>query len=147
MVFTKFPSGYNVGKRMTSRYCCRLSMGSSPTLNSLYCSISESVDSLLSRFLIVKASHSNFDKLRLLNKDSRFRKDPQYVFYLLWQKEMRELYAGVYNLSKRSQSMTVGTLLSYVQANNEHLEANLCTILRSVCGTKQYWFVRKSELR
>ena len=31
----------------------------------------------------VKISHSEFDKSRLLNKDSHFRKDPQYVFYLL----------------------------------------------------------------
>ena len=36
-----------------------------------------------------KLSHSEYIKLRLLNKDSRFRKDAQYVFYLLWQKEMR----------------------------------------------------------
>ena len=63
---------------------------------------------------------------------------------------MRELSAGVYNMlkqSRRSQPMTVGTLLSNVQANNEQLEANLCTMLQSVRGTKQYWFVRKSELR
>ena len=32
-----------------------------------------------------KISHSEYIKSRLLNKDSRFRKDPQYVFYLLWQ--------------------------------------------------------------
>ena len=48
----------------------------------------------------VKLSHSEYIKSRLLNVDSRFRKDPQYVFYLLWQKEMRELSAGVYNLLK-----------------------------------------------
>lgn len=63
---------------------------------------------------------------------------------------MRELSAGVYNLFKQSrvnQRMTVGRLLSSVQANDEHLEANLCTMLQSVRGTKQYWFRRKSELR
>ena len=43
--------------------------------------------------------------------------------------------------------MTVGTLLSNVQASDEHLEANLCTMLQSVRGTKLYWFRRKSELR
>ena len=94
----------------------------------------------------VKISHSGYDKQRLLNKDSLFRKDPQYVFYLLWQKEMRELSAGVYNLlkqSRASQRMTVGSLLSDVQSNDEHLEANLCTMLQS----KQYWFLRKSKLR
>ena len=65
-------------------------------------------------------------------------------------KELRELSAGVYNLlkqSRASQHMTVGSLLSNVQRNDEHLEANLCTMLQSVRGTKQYWFLRKSELR
>ena len=63
-----------------------------------------------------KLSHSEYIKSRLLNVDSRFRKDSQYVFYLLWQKEMRELSAGVYNLLKctRSQPMSVSTLLNRV---------------------------------
>ena len=43
---------------------------------------------------------SEYAKSRLLNKDLRFRKDPAYVFYLLWQKEMRELASEVYNLLK-----------------------------------------------
>ena len=45
-------------------------------------------------------SYSEYIKSRLLNKDSRFRKDPRYMFYLLWQKELRELAPGVYNLLK-----------------------------------------------
>ncbi len=96
----------------------------------------------------VKLSHSEYIKSRLYNKDSRFRKDAQYVFYLLWQKEMRELSAGVYNLLKstRSQAMSVSALLNKVEAYDEHLEANLCTMLQSVRGTKQYWFIRQSEL-
>ena len=48
----------------------------------------------------VPISLSEFGKSHLLNKDSRFRKNPQYVFFLLWQKELRELAAGVYNLLK-----------------------------------------------
>ena len=89
-----------------------------------------------------KLSHSEYIKSRLLNKDSRFRKDAQYVFYLLWQKEMRELSAGVYNLLKRtrSQAMSVSRLLDSIEACDEHLEANLCTMLQSVRGTNQYWF-------
>ena len=43
---------------------------------------------------------TEYSKSRLLNRDSRFRKESQYVFFLLWQKEMRELAAGVYNLMK-----------------------------------------------
>ena len=37
---------------------------------------------------------------------------------------------------KPVQRMTVSTLLSNVQANDEHLEANLCTMLQTVRGTK-----------
>ena len=94
-------------------------------------------------------SHSEYIKSRLLNKDSRFRKDAQYVFYLLWQKEMKQLSAGVYNLLKttRQQSMSVSMLLDQVNTSDEHLEAHLCTMLQSVRGTKQYWFLRHSELK
>ena len=98
----------------------------------------------------VNIFHSEYVKSRLLNKDSRFRKHAPYVFYLLWQKEMWELSAGVYNLMKKSNrvhQMTASSLLSNVQSNDEHLEANLCTMLQSVRGTQQYWFVRKSELK
>ena len=94
-------------------------------------------------------SHSEYIKSRLLNVDSHFRKDPQYMFYLLWQKEMQELSAGVYNLLKctRTQPMSVSTLLNRIQVFDEHLEANLYTMLQSVRDTKQYWFIRQSELR
>ena len=88
----------------------------------------------------VKISHSKYIKSRLFNKDPRFRKEPRYIFCLLWQKEMREISAGVYNLlkSSKSHSMTVGNLLDKVGANDEHLESS---------GTKQYWYVRQSDLR
>ena len=97
----------------------------------------------------VKISHSEYIKSRLFNKDPRFRKEPRYIFYLLWQKEMREISAGVYNIlkSSKSHSMTVGNLLDKVGANDEHLESNLSTMLQSVRGTKQYWYVRQSDLR
>ena len=98
----------------------------------------------------VKLSSSEYVKSRLLNKDSRFCKGPQYVFYLLWQKkEMRELSADVYNLlkSKRTQPMSVGSLLAKVQASDRNLEANLFTMFQSVRGTKQYWFASQGELK
>ena len=97
----------------------------------------------------VKLSHSEYIKSRLLNRDSRFRKEPQYVFYLLWQKEMRELSAGIYNLlnCRKMQPMSVSVLLNQVETSDDTLEANLCTMLQSVRGTNQYWFTRQSELR
>jgi len=89
---------------------------------------------------------SIYAKSRLLNKDSCFSPN---VFYLLWQKEMRELSAGAFNLLKSTgrQYMSVRSLLDKVETSDEHLEAHLCTMIQSVHGTKQYWFVTQSELR
>ncbi len=83
----------------------------------------------------MKLSHSEYIKSRLLNKDSHFRKDAQYVFYLLWQKEMGELSAGVYNTLKSTSQHS--TLLNKADASDEYLETNLCSMLQSVHGTKQ----------
>ena len=49
--------------------------------------------------------------------------------------------------SVKEQSVSVGKLLDQVNTSDEHLEANLCTMLQSVRGTKQYWFFRHSELK
>ena len=84
-----------------------------------------------------KLSNSKYIKSRLYNKESRFRKDP-HVFYLLWQKEMREISSGVYNLLKscRKPSVSVGMLLEQVNSSDEHLKSHLCTMLHSVRGMK-----------
>ena len=44
----------------------------------------------------VQITPSEIAKSHLLNRDLRFWKSPARVFYLLWQREMRELAAGVY---------------------------------------------------
>ena len=78
----------------------------------------------------VNISSSEYAKSRLLNKDSRFQKDPQYVFFLLWQKELRQLSSGVYNLMKRTeqQRMSVQLFLDKVAQSDESVEANVSTI-------------------
>ncbi|KAL5502532.1 hypothetical protein EMCRGX_G009328 [Ephydatia muelleri] len=94
-------------------------------------------------------SASEYAKSRLLNKDSRFRKDPQYVFFLLWQQEMRQIAAGIYNVLKTTSKgkVPVHEFLSRVSNSDEGVEANLSTIFQSVRGTKQYWFHKSSELK
>ena len=49
----------------------------------------------------------------------------------------------MYHLLKStiSQPMSVSALLSKAEASDEYFEANLCTMLQSVRGTKQYWFI------
>ena len=82
------------------------------------------------------------------DKDSRFRKEAAYVFFL-WQKELRELSAGIYNLMKKSahQAIPVNVFLDDVTKSDDMVEPNISTIFQSICGSKQYWFLRASELR
>ena len=96
----------------------------------------------------VPITPSEFAKSYLLNKDGRFRKDDLYVFYLLWQKEMCDLGAGIYNLLKgtRQQAMPVQDFLDQLSKSNQDVEANLSTVFQSIRGSKQYWFHRKSEV-
>ena len=62
---------------------------------------------------------------------------------------MRELSSGVYNLLKstRRQCLSVSMLLEQVNTSDEQLEAHLSTMLQSVRGTKQFWYLRRSELK
>ena len=92
--------------------------------------------------------NAEYVKSRLTNKDSRYRKSPEYIFWLLHQKLMRELKAGIYNLLKTSRQAdrTVADLINKIENNDSELEGNLSTILRSVRGTKQYWLARRNEV-
>ena len=96
----------------------------------------------------VKLSNSEYMSSRgYSTKTCATEKYPQYV--LLWQKDMREISAGVYNLLKstRRQPMSVSALLHGVTTRNEPLMANMCMMLQSVHGTKQYCLAKQSELR
>ena len=42
--------------------------------------------------------------------------------------------------------MSVKDFLTKVDSSDNETEANLSTILQSVCGSKQFWFLRKSDL-
>ena len=67
---------------------------------------------------------------------------PPYVFYLLWQKEIRELKGGIYNVLNTSKfcDTTVSALLNDINNSDLALESNLTTMLQSIHGTKQYCF-------
>ena len=82
----------------------------------------------------VKLYASEYAKSHLLNNDSCFRKEAPYVFFLLWQKVLRELPAGIYNLLKKNakQAIPVNTFLDKVAQSDNMVEANISTILESI---------------
>ncbi len=57
--------------------------------------------------------------------------------------------AGIYNLLKRTEQhrMPVESFLAKVSKSDEDMEANLSTIFASVRGSRQYWYLRNSEVR
>ena len=69
----------------------------------------------------IKLTFCEYVKSRLLNKDSRYRKNPEFVFYYLWQKELRELSSGIYNVLKTTgkHGMSVKDFLSGVDSSNK----------------------------
>ena len=73
----------------------------------------------------VKITHSEFDDSRLLVSEKILS------MCLLWQKEMRELSAGGYNLLKqscRNQHMTVGTLLRLIISISKQIHARCSSL-------------------
>ena len=61
---------------------------------------------------------------------------------------MRELAACVYNLMKgtRQHALPVGDFMDCASNSDENVEANLSTVFQSVRGSKQYWYLRYSEV-
>ena len=96
----------------------------------------------------VKLTFSEYIKSKLMNYDSRFRKNPEFVFYYLWQKELRELSSGIYNVlnSGSRKHQTVRQFVAGINSSDEGIEANLSTVLQSVRGTIQFWFRQKGDV-
>ena len=70
------------------------------------------------------------------------------IFYNFWQKELRDLNAGIYNIMRSTSSahMTATALLTHVNSKDKELESNLNTMFETMRGTKQYWYFRRSKL-
>ena len=96
----------------------------------------------------VNLTFAEYIKSRILNCDSRFRKSPEFIFYYLWQKELRQLSAGIYNVlnSTAKRHMSVKEFVDGINSSDTSIEANLGTVLQSVRGTKQFWFLKKSNV-
>ena len=75
----------------------------------------------------VKLTFSEYLKSRLMNCDSRFRKNPKFVFYYLWQKELRELSSGIYNVlnSTNRRHQTVKQFIDGINGSDAGIEANV----------------------
>ena len=96
-----------------------------------------------------KLTFAEYIKSRLLNEDSRYRLCHSYIFYYLKLKQIKELKSGIYRLlnTVKGGPMTAAQFIDGVNTNGEHLEKRLLTMMQSVRGTNQYWYLRRSEVK
>ena len=64
-------------------------------------------------------------------------------------KVKRDLNSGIYNYLKHTRytGKSVAEIMAMVDKNDLEMEGNLSTILQPVCGTNQYWYKVKGELK
>ena len=92
----------------------------------------------------VNLTFSEYIKSRIINADS----SPEFLFYYLFQKEMRQLAEGIYNVlnSTGKRHLIVKQYMEGINSSDSNTEANLYTVLQSVRGTKQFWYQKKSDV-
>ena len=97
----------------------------------------------------VKLNLAEYIKSRILSEDSRYRLCHSYLFYYLKIKQIKELKGGIFKLlnTVKGAPMTAAQFIDQVNMNGEHLEKRLCTMMQTVRGSNQYWYLRRSELK
>ena len=77
----------------------------------------------------------------LRNRNSRFRKDFQFLFHLLQVKRQQETDSAVFSQlhTKNLRGLTAGGISQMVAGGDANLEQNLRTLLCNIPGTPQWW--------
>uniref|UniRef100_A0A1X7T0A9 Helitron helicase-like domain-containing protein n=1 Tax=Amphimedon queenslandica TaxID=400682 RepID=A0A1X7T0A9_AMPQE len=95
-------------------------------------------------------SFSEYIKSRILNENTRFRRNHSYCLHYYGLKINKALKTGIYNLLKTSRcniGQTVAEILEKIYVLDEEFEGNLSTMLAPIRGTNQFWFLVKSEVK
>lgn len=78
-----------------------------------------------------KLQPADFAKCVLQSKDSRFRLNSQYLFYLLNQANMRQISAGIYhklNITNATAGLTKNTFLDSTEESDAVMNTNLSNL-------------------
>lgn len=97
-----------------------------------------------------KLTFSQFVKTKLENADPRFRRDHQYVFFLLHCYRRRAVFQGMrqmMNNDPRFVGKTAGEILSLVNSRDRTLENSIRILFSQIRGSGEYWAKRRQELK
>lgn len=93
-----------------------------------------------------KITSAEFIKSRLTLKDSRFRFNQQYLFYLLNYANLRQVNAGIFyklNVTNLNQKLTAQQYLEMIEKGQ--LEGDLIEIFSRLRNTEQFWKKPRSD--
>lgn len=94
-----------------------------------------------------KITSAEFIKSRLTSKDSRFRLNQQYLFYLLNNANIRQLNAGIFyklNVTNLNQKLTARKYLEKIEKSE--LEGDLMAMFSRLRNTEQFWKKPRSDV-
>jgi hypothetical protein len=76
-----------------------------------------------------------------LNNNPTARRNQQYIFSALHNKDIRAVDSGIYASihASRMPNMTARKLLDKVETNDKELECNLATTMAAVRNSSEYW--------
>ena len=94
----------------------------------------------------VRLKPAEYVKCILMSRDSRFRLNQQFIFYLLHQANMRQIASGIYHKLKitHHKEFTAAQYLHLL--SKDELEGNLTTIFSRLRNTEQYWVRPRNDL-
>ena len=97
----------------------------------------------------IRIQPSEYVKCILMSRDSRFRLNQQFLFYLLHQATMRQIRvaSGIYHklkVTRPKEKLTAAQCLQLL--SRDELEGNLTTIFSRIRNSEQYWIRPRNDL-
>uniref|UniRef100_A0A1X7UWL9 Helitron helicase-like domain-containing protein n=1 Tax=Amphimedon queenslandica TaxID=400682 RepID=A0A1X7UWL9_AMPQE len=88
-----------------------------------------------------------FQSYTIQNMNSNLNKGSNIQQYKMTH--IKELKGGIFKLlnTVKGPSMTAAQFVDQVKTNGELLEKRLCTMMNTVRGSNQYWYLRRSEVK
>ncbi|CAH0775337.1 unnamed protein product [Bemisia tabaci] len=94
---------------------------------------------------LVKVQFADFVHAKLLSRHSRFRKNLQYLFFLMNQQTNRQLAAGIFQMMNVSRKkLTAAQFLQSVE--NGEIEKELTSIFSRTVNTAEYWKKPRAQI-
>ena len=95
-----------------------------------------------------KLRNCNYYKVRLFNKDGRFRGDHQYVSKLLADKMSDTMFGNIITLlkMKKDRTLTAASLIRTIEERSPEIDVDISAFLNGVRGTPQYWSTIRRNL-